>query len=72
VCKFAREAIERDEGVKAIPADKSAYVAEDRILNSMRPIWNRPQAEITESEYEEFYRHISHDWNAPLNHRAQG
>jgi len=66
VCKFARETIERDDGVTAIPADKSAYVAEDRILNSMRPIWNRPQAEITDSEYEEFYRHISHDWNAPL------
>jgi molecular chaperone HtpG len=66
VCQFEREITERDEGVMAIPAGKSAYVAEDRTLNSMRPIWNRPQAEITDSEYAEFYRHISHDWNAPL------
>lgn len=66
VCKFEREAVERDEGVRTIPAGDAAYVAEDRTLNSMLPIWIRPQAEITDSEYAEFYRHISHEWNAPL------
>ncbi|MBS1123977.1 MAG: htpG [Deltaproteobacteria bacterium] len=38
----------------------------DRTLNSMKAIWDRPKAEVTETEYREFYRHISHDWTDPL------
>ncbi|HVK83055.1 MAG TPA: molecular chaperone HtpG [Kofleriaceae bacterium] len=38
----------------------------DQTLNSMKAIWDRPKAEVTEDEYKEFYRHISHDWNEPL------
>ncbi len=41
-------------------------VYEDETLNSMKAIWDRPKAEVTEGEYREFYRHISHDWNDPL------
>jgi len=36
-------------------------------LNSMKPLWARPAAEITDEEHEEFYRHLSHDWNSPLD-----
>ncbi len=39
---------------------------EDATLNSMKAIWDRPKSEVTDEEYQEFYRHISHDWNAPL------
>lgn len=35
-------------------------------LNSMKPLWARPAGEITDEEHEEFYRHLSHDWSAPL------
>jgi molecular chaperone HtpG len=42
-------------------------VIEDKILNSMKPIWGRPQSEVSESEYADFYRHISNDWTPPLN-----
>ena len=35
-------------------------------LNSMKALWLRPEGEVSEEEYEEFYRHISHDWNPPL------
>ncbi len=35
-------------------------------LNSMKAIWDRPKAEVTETEYREFYHHISHDWHDPL------
>ncbi|MEZ6021167.1 MAG: ATP-binding protein, partial [Planctomycetota bacterium] len=31
-------------------------------LNSQKPLWNRPKSEITEEEYNEFYRHHAHDW----------
>jgi molecular chaperone HtpG len=41
-------------------------VLEDETLNSMKAIWDRPKAEISEDEYREFYRHISHDWTDPL------
>ncbi|MCC6807373.1 MAG: molecular chaperone HtpG [Deltaproteobacteria bacterium] len=40
--------------------------AEKRTLNSMKPIWARRESEVTEREYAEFYRHITHDWGSPL------
>ncbi len=38
----------------------------DETVNSMKAIWDRPKSEVTEDEYREFYRHISHDWTPPL------
>ncbi|MBK7074831.1 MAG: molecular chaperone HtpG [Myxococcales bacterium] len=35
-------------------------------LNSRNAIWDRPKAEVTEQEYQDFYRHVSHDWTDPL------
>ena len=35
-------------------------------LNSARALWARPKSEITAEQYEEFYKHISHDWAKPL------
>lgn len=48
---------------------------DDKPLNSMKPIWTRPRSEVTDDEYKEFYKHISHDWNEPLkswSFRAEG
>ena len=39
---------------------------EEKVLNSMKPIWVRPQSEVTQEEYKDFYRHISHDFAEPL------
>lgn len=41
-------------------------VLEERVLNSQKAIWARPKDDVTEEEYREFYRHISHDWHEPL------
>jgi len=44
-------------------------------LNSMKALWARPRSEVSDEEYHEFYRHISHDWSEPLeiiNMRAEG
>ncbi|HEU0033903.1 MAG TPA: molecular chaperone HtpG [Kofleriaceae bacterium] len=38
----------------------------DRTLNSMKAIWDRAKAEVSDDEYKELYRHISHDWTDPL------
>ena len=46
--------------------EKDAPVLEDETLNSQKAIWDRPKAEVTETEYREFYHHISHDWSDPL------
>ena len=35
---------------------------EEQTLNSMKAIWVRPKSEVTEEEYQEFYKHISHDF----------
>ncbi len=48
---------------------------EDRALNSMKPIWTRPRSEVSDDEYKEFYKHISHDWSEPMkiwSFRAEG
>jgi molecular chaperone HtpG len=47
----------------------------DDTLNSMKALWARPRSEVSDEEYKEFYRHISHDWADPLeiiNMKAEG
>jgi molecular chaperone HtpG len=43
-------------------------VKREETLNSMKAIWARSKVEVSEEEYTEFYKHISHDWNPPLEH----
>lgn len=38
----------------------------DDVVNSRKALWSRPQNDVTEEEYTEFYRHVSHDWQEPL------
>ena len=38
---------------------------EDSTLNTMKAIWLRPESEVTEEEYDQFYQHISMDYNKP-------
>lgn len=66
ITKHQREETERDEEGKPIEG-KTQTVVEDKTLNSMKPIWTRPRSEVSDEEYAEFYRHISHDWNEPLD-----
>jgi molecular chaperone HtpG len=35
-------------------------------LNSMKPLWSRKKDQITKAEYDEFYKHLTHDWEEPL------
>lgn len=35
-------------------------------LNQARAIWTRSKSDVEESDYQEFYKSLSHDWNPPL------
>ncbi len=39
---------------------------EDEQVNRASALWTRPKSEISEDEYKELYRHISHDFGDPL------
>lgn len=50
-------------------------VVVEETLNSMKAIWLKDKADITEEEYSEFYKHITHDFSDPLktvHFRAEG
>ena len=39
---------------------------ETETLNSMKALWARPRDEVSDEEYTEFYKHIAHAWDDPL------
>ncbi|SCZ86580.1 molecular chaperone HtpG [Nitrosomonas mobilis] len=39
---------------------------EDETVNQASAIWTRPKSEITQEQYEEFYKHVAHDFEPPL------
>lgn len=58
-------------------ADKQEMVdtGEWEVVNQAKALWLRPKSEITDKEYDEFYRHISHDFEGPLaytHNRVEG
>jgi len=62
--KYIREETGEERGLTR--ESEPTIVIEDKILNSMKPIWSRPQSEVSESEYADFYRHVSNDWTPPF------
>lgn len=37
-------------------------------INQATALWARPKSEVTEEQYKEFYKHISHDFQDPLTY----
>lgn len=66
ILKEEVEKEERDAEGKIVEGGKKEIVIEENTVNSQKPIWTRPRSEVKDEEYNEFYRHISHDWQAPL------
>ena len=57
--------------------DNSVYrtTGKDQTVNQASALWARPKAEITEEQYHEFYKHVAHDFEAPLaysHNRVEG
>jgi molecular chaperone HtpG len=49
--------------------EKKAQVEtdEDETVNKASALWARSKSDITEDEYKEFYKHVSHDFEEPLS-----
>lgn len=47
-------------------AEEPEQTPEPETVNSMKALWARAQKDVTTEEYNEFYRHVSHDWQEPL------
>ena len=39
---------------------------EDETVNRASALWARPRSEISQEEYDEFYKHVAHDFEVPL------
>ncbi|MDR1137252.1 MAG: molecular chaperone HtpG [Synergistaceae bacterium] len=54
---------------------KEAENAKDEPVNSMKALWIRAESDVSDDEYSEFYKHITHDWENPMErivYRAEG
>lgn len=38
-------------------------------INQARALWQRTPKDVTDEQYEEFYKHLTHDWEGPLAHK---
>jgi molecular chaperone HtpG len=66
--------VEREQE-STIEKGKKVKVREEETLNSRKAIWLKDKTEITENEYNEFYKHVSHDFHDPLkviHYKAEG
>ncbi len=61
----------RMEVEKTVPAEEEGAAdtttVETETLNSRTALWAKPKSEVTDEEYKEFYRHIAHAWDEPLD-----
>ena len=60
--------VEKSRKKEDSPEDKPEYetYTELETLNSMVPIWQRSKKDVTDEEYESFYREKFYDYNKPL------
>ncbi|WP_111642031.1 molecular chaperone HtpG [Marinimicrobium alkaliphilum] len=47
--------------------DSDEKTPEDETINTATALWTRSRSEITDEEYKEFYKHISHDFEDPVS-----
>ena len=64
----AVEEVKDDEGNVTTPAieAKDAVPAKWEAVNKATALWTREKADVSDDEYKEFYKHVSHDFGDPL------
>lgn len=61
----------RMEVEKTVPAEEEGgeptVTTETETINSRTALWAKSKSEVSDEEYKEFYRHIAHAWDEPLD-----
>ena len=57
----------RKEEVPGKQADTGDTETNEKV-NQASALWARPKTEITKEQYDEFYKHVAHDFDVPLAH----
>ncbi|WP_339414673.1 MULTISPECIES: molecular chaperone HtpG [unclassified Pseudomonas] len=52
---------------QAAAEGEEAQAQEWEVVNRASALWTRPRTEIKDEEYQEFYKHIGHDYENPLS-----
>ena len=56
-----------EKAAKAAEEDKKRREErEAKPLNTMVALWKRAKKDVKQEEYDEFYKHLTHDWEAPF------
>ena len=45
---------------------RPTVTVETETINSRTALWARPKSEVSDEEYSQFYKHIAHAWDEPL------
>ncbi|NRA66295.1 MAG: molecular chaperone HtpG [Pseudobacteriovorax sp.] len=72
--EVTKEEPELDDEGNAIEG-KTKTTIEDETLNSRKAIWLREPKDVKDEEYNEFYKHVTHDWTEPVErvfYKAEG
>ncbi|UUO01967.1 molecular chaperone HtpG [Mycolicibacterium novocastrense] len=54
------------EGEGGSETGQETVTVETQTLNSMKALWAKSKDEVSDEEYKEFYKHIAHAWDDPL------
>jgi molecular chaperone HtpG len=58
--------MEVEQRTPAEDGGEETVTREIETLNSMKALWARPKDDVSAEEYNEFYKHIAHAWDEPL------
>ena len=66
-----RQLVERYSDYLSYPIEllKTGTEAEFEPINRGTALWQRSPKEVTPEQYDELYKHLTHDWEPPLAHR---
>ncbi len=57
---------EAEEGEEGAEAGEEQVTIETQTINSMKALWAKSKDEVSDDEYKEFYKHVAHAWDEPL------